>query len=63
MPCDAPVCQLLGVNSNEAEEADHHDGDEAVQDVIPAVVRHGVVAAVDEVGEEKAWGVARLSSG
>ena len=57
------MCELLRVDSYKAEEADHHDGDEAVKDVIPAVVGHGVVAAVDQVGEEKAWRMAGLSSG
>ena len=49
----APTGQLLRVDPNEAEEADHHDGDEPVKDVAPAIVCQRVVPTVRQVGQKE----------
>ena len=44
--------QLLGVDANEAEEADDHDGHQTVEDIVPAIVCQCVVPAVRQVGQK-----------
>ena len=51
----APAGQLLRVDPNEAEEADDHDGDESVKDIVPAIVCQRVVPAVGQVGQKESW--------
>ena len=50
-----PAGQLLRVDAYEAEEADNHDGDETVKDVIPAILCQRIVPAVRQVGQKKSW--------
>ena len=51
----SPTGQLLRIDPNEAEEADNHDGDESVKNVVPTIICQRVVPAVRQVGEKESW--------
>ena len=49
----SPAGQLLGVDAYEAKEADNHDGDETVKDVVSAILCQCVVPTVRQVGQKE----------
>ena len=51
--CVTPACQLLWVDPQETEEADHHDGDETVQHVVSAIVGQSIVTTIRQIGQEE----------